>query len=287
MFDQPIIKLATRGSPLALAQAHLAQAHLAKIFPEKELEILIVETRADHNLQWSLEREGGTGLFTAEVERAVREGDADIAVHSAKDLPSRDGEGVTVAGYLPRANPADVLVLRDGTQSPTLIASSSPRRRAQAKRMFPTAVWNEIRGNVNTRLNKIAQGGAEATFLAAAGLERLGISEHPGVRFQLMPITDMVPAGGQGAIALQTRAKEAESLRRELCLETAHAVEIERRFLARLGVGCHTAFAVHWSEGQLYFYHENFETPQSVAFSETDPLDMDTKIDALIQEYML
>src|SRR5690606_14214241 len=115
------------------------------------------------------------GLFTKELEEALLEGKADIAIHSAKDLPTDQPKGLALIGFLPRASPHDVLVLREGVKVPTLLASSSPRRREQAKRMFPHVVWKEIRGNVDTRLKKIAAGQADGTFLAEAGLQRLHI----------------------------------------------------------------------------------------------------------------
>ena len=278
------IRLATRKSPLALAQANMAVDYLAKALPEVSFELVEIQTRGDTHTQWSLEKEGGTGLFTAEVERAVSEGQADIAVHSAKDMPSRDSVEMPVAGYLPRANAQDVLVIREELEKPVFIATSSPRRRAQAKPLYPTAVWSEIRGNVHTRLKKIAEGKADATFLAAAGLSRLGIIEYPGVRFEPIAINKMVPAGGQGAVALQTRKSDALRFQSLLCERTRRAVEIERRFLARLGVGCHTAFGVHWVDGDIWIYSKHLEKPVLKAFPHTEPIEIDSAIDALVEE---
>ncbi len=285
--NKTTLRLASRGSPLALAQAELTAAFLKQRMPSVSVEIVKIETRGDVNLSWSLEKQGGSGLFTIEVERAVREGSADIAVHSAKDLPSRDSEGMAVAGYLPRANPLDILVVRENIQHPATIATGSPRRRAQAQRMFPKTTWSEIRGNVNTRLNKIAQGTADATFLAAAGLERLGISGYGGLIFKAMRLEEMVPAAGQGAIALQTTQANAERYREIFCQETAHAVGIERRFLARLGIGCHSAFAVHWTKGHVWFFQERMQQPHSVPFAQTEEDDINFAVDALIEEYEL
>lgn len=284
MSREKTIRLATRGSALALSQAELARTYLGEHFPDLTFELSIIKTSGDTHMRWSLEKQGGAGLFTAEVEAAVREGEADIAVHSAKDMPSKDSEGMVIAGYLPRANPLDVLVLREGVREPAFIATSSPRRRAQAKAHFPKAVWSEIRGNVQTRLNKIVRGDADATFLASAGLMRLGIEEYEGVRFVPMSLEEMVPAGGQGAIALQTRKDKAERWSAKLCSETARAVTVERQFLARLGVGCHTAFGVHWENGNLWLFHENLGKPLRVAFDHDNPLARDEAMGALIRE---
>ncbi|MGF1448562.1 MAG: hydroxymethylbilane synthase [Opitutales bacterium] len=248
--------LATRGSDLALRQAELTQARLEAIHPRVEVALEVVRTSGDRQTQWSLEQQGGVGLFTLEVERAVREGRADIAVHSAKDMPTQMEPDVTVAACLPREAVNDVLVVRKGVGVPQVIATGSPRRRAQAKRLFPKAVWKEIRGNVDTRLRKIANGEAEATLLAAAGLKRLGILAWAGVDLRPLEVRQMVPAPAQGAIALQTLTEKAHLLEGVGCGATLHAVTVERALLRALGGGCHTAYAAHWSNGRLWTFHE-------------------------------
>lgn len=272
---------------MALAQAQLTAAYLEKKRPGTVCEQVVVETRGDKHRDWSLEKQGGTGLFTAEVEQAVREGRADLAVHSAKDMPSRNPVGMAIAGYLPRASARDVMVVREGVDTPVAIATSSPRRRAQAKKLFPTVVWSTIRGNVETRLGKIARGDADATFLAQAGLSRLRIADYEGVRFEPMMFDDMVPAGGQGAVALQVCERHVGLYQDLFCEQTRHAVEIERRFLARLGVGCHTAFGVHWADDKLWIFHDRFETSMCQSFEATDPIEIDAAIDAIIQAFKL
>ena len=147
-----VITLATRGSPLALCQAELVQASLCAAYPTATVEILKIRTTGDRQTEWSLEKRGGKGLFTKELEESLLSGAADIAVHSAKDLPTEMPEGLDLAGYLPREDPRDVFVLREGVVKPRFIASGSPRRRSQLKALYPGVVWSEIRGNVNTRL---------------------------------------------------------------------------------------------------------------------------------------
>ncbi|MGF1483515.1 MAG: hydroxymethylbilane synthase [Opitutales bacterium] len=257
MADVPSrIVLATRGSDLALRQAEMTRAALQGAYPDLEVELEIVRTCGDRQTQWSLEQQGGTGLFTQEVERVVREGHADVAVHSAKDLPTQIEDGVVVPAYLPRESVNDVLIVREGIQIPDTIATGSPRRRAQAKRLFPKAVWKEIRGNVDTRLNKVARGDAQATLLAAAGLKRLGILKWEGVTFRPLEVRQMVPAPAQGAIALQTRPEHAHVVEAIGCAPTQHAVTVERALLRALGGGCHTAYAAHWANGRLWTFHE-------------------------------
>ena len=250
--------LATRKSPLALAQTEMVAAHLrARLGVETEL--LKIVTTGDQRLEWSLEERGGKGLFTKELEHALLNGDADAAVHSAKDLPGDMPAGLALAGYLPRADPRDVLVLRAGTASPKNIATSSPRRRLQIAKLFPGAQFSEIRGNVDTRLRKIAAGtagGADATLLAAAGLARLGINNWPGVTFRALEFETMVPAVGQAAIAVQSRAADTAKFATYFDEATARCVTLERAFQSALGGGCHTALGVHADAAALWFFHE-------------------------------
>ena len=166
------IVLATRKSPLALAQAELTAARLRAHFADTECELLKVVTTGDRKLEWSLEKQGGKGLFTAELEQALLRGDAQVAVHSSKDLPNILADGLVIAGYLPREDPRDLLVLRAGVTAPRTIATSSPRRRLQISLEFPEATFTEIRGNVDTRLKKIAAG-ALFTIRIFPGLKKI------------------------------------------------------------------------------------------------------------------
>ncbi|MGA3007869.1 MAG: hydroxymethylbilane synthase, partial [Opitutaceae bacterium] len=147
------IIIATRKSPLALTQAALVAAHLKAVLGV-ETELLKVVTTGDRQAEWSLEQRGGKGLFTAELEQALFRGEAQLAVHSTKDLPGEMAPGLALAGYLPREDPRDMLVVRAGVGAPRTIATGSPRRRAQLVTLFPGAEFFEIRGNVDTRLKK-------------------------------------------------------------------------------------------------------------------------------------
>jgi len=251
----PKLILATRQSPLALAQTGQVAEHL-RVALGVEPELRRIVTTGDQRVEWSLEKQGGKGLFTKELEEALLRGEADVAVHSCKDLPGELPAGLAVAGYLPREDPRDILVLRDGVETPAVIATSSPRRRLQLAMLFPDATFTEIRGNVDTRLRKIGQDHvADATVLAAAGLRRLGIGGWQGVSFHALGCEHMVPAVGQAAIALQTRVADAERFRAVLDHRTFRAVTLERAFQAALGGGCQTAFAAHVTADTLWFYH--------------------------------
>jgi hydroxymethylbilane synthase len=248
--------LATRKSPLALAQAELVRAFLGERLGA-ECELLTVVTTGDRQADWSLEAQGGKGLFTKELEAALLRGEADIAVHSTKDLPGEACAGLVVAGYLPREDPRDMLILRSGVGAPAKLATGSPRRRRQAAMLFPNLEFVEIRGNVDTRLRKIADlRQADGTILAAAGLGRLGIGSWSGVGFEPIALDRMVPAVGQGAVALQCRAGDEARFSAALDAETARRVSLERAIQSALGGGCHTALGAHATADTLYLFHE-------------------------------
>jgi hydroxymethylbilane synthase len=251
------ITLATRKSPLALAQTEMVAAHLREKLGV-ETELLKIVTTGDKQTDWSLEKRGGKGLFTSELEQALLRGEADVAVHSTKDLPGDMEAGLGIAGYMTREDPRDVLVLHAGVTKPKTIATSSPRRRLQISMLFPETQFTEIRGNVDTRLRKIGTDHvADATILAAAGLNRLRIGNWPGVEFHALGFEYMVPAVGQAAIAVQCRAGEVERFANVFDAPTFRAVSVERAFQSALGGGCHTAFAAHVSADTLYLFHED------------------------------
>ncbi|HWA08895.1 MAG TPA: hydroxymethylbilane synthase [Opitutaceae bacterium] len=248
--------LATRKSPLALIQAGLVASHLRAALAV-ETDLLRVVTTGDQQADWSLENKGGKGLFTSELEAALLRQEADVAVHSTKDLPGDMPAGLAIAGYLVREDPRDVLVLRAGVARPKTLATGSPRRRLQARLLFPEVEFCEIRGNVDTRLKKIGeQRVADGTILAAAGLKRLEIASWPNVEFHALGFQSMVPAVGQGAIAVQCRAAEAARYAAVFDAATARHVALERAFQAALGGGCHTAFGAHAIADALHFFHE-------------------------------
>ncbi len=273
------LRIATRKSPLALAQTQLVIEFLAARMPGTTFEALRIVTTGDRKLEWSLEKQGGKGLFTAEIEEALRRGEATLAMHSTKDLPGEMADGdLVVAGYLPREDPRDVLVLREGVQIPVTLATSSPRRRGQIAALFPSLQFTEIRGNVDTRLTKIARGDAEATILAQAGLNRLGIREWPGVVFRSLGIDEMVPAVGQGAVAVQCRREDAARFAPLLDAPTRQQVDIERAFQALTGAGCQIAFAAHASpDGAVRLYHERCGR-QLVRQDGTAPIDFARRV---------
>lgn len=249
------IHIATRKSPLALIQTQAVLEHLQAVFPDEPFEALRLSTKVDERLNWSLEKRGGIGLFTKELEESLLDGRATLAVHSAKDLPTQFQSGLSIAGYLPRARANDVLVQRNGCSVLKTIASSSPRRRAQVGLFHEQVEWTVIRGNVETRLRKIADGEADATLLAAAGLERLGIAEFEGLEFHELPIEQVVPAPGQAAIAIQCRTDDLPRYENLFCETTKQAVSLERAFLSRLGSGCQTPVGAYYSEGVFHVFH--------------------------------
>jgi hydroxymethylbilane synthase len=248
--------LATRMSPLALRQAEIV-AKLIRTQMNLEVELLPLTTSGDQRLDWSLQDKGGKGLFTKELELALLGGQADLAVHSAKDMPTDSPDGLSLSSFLEREDVRDVLVLRDDVETPKVLASGSPRRVAQLLNRFPDTKWNEMRGNVETRLKKIAlHGEADGTILAAAGLKRLGIDSFPGLKFEHLPVDEMVPAPGQAAIAVQTREEDEEKFSVLGHPETEKAVCLERMVLESMGGGCQVAVGAYSDECLFRFFHE-------------------------------
>ncbi|MCD8482655.1 MAG: hydroxymethylbilane synthase [Verrucomicrobia bacterium] len=251
-FASTLVRVVTRKSPLAMAQTELAIAWLCERIPGLQTEILPMSTVGDERLNWSLAEKGGKGLFTSALEEAMLKGMADLAVHSAKDLPTEMPDGLSLAGYLPREDARDALVVRAGVALPNTIATGSPRRREQLRRLYPEANWVEIRGNVGTRMDKIRSGVADATVMAMAGLKRLGLTQPEGLSVLPFSLEDCIPAAGQGAIALQCRQALLPLLEPVLCQETKRAVDAERSALAVMGGGCQSAAAAHFHQGQLH-----------------------------------
>ncbi|MEO0509612.1 MAG: hydroxymethylbilane synthase [Verrucomicrobiota bacterium] len=280
------IQVATRNSPLALKQTEMVLMWLAEKLPDEAFIPLELSTKVDERLTWSLEKRGGIGLFTKELEEALLDHRANLAVHSAKDLPTTFHHNLHIAGYLPRAKANDVLVQRTGGKDLSTIASSSPRRRAQLGELHPDAQWTTIRGNVGTRLRKIAEGQADASILAAAGLERLNIAEHEGLEFIELPIDKCVPAPGQAAIAIQCGEADLETYQDLFCEKTKLAVTCEREFLHRLGGGCQTPVGAHFDGKVFYIYHPEigFTTYE---FELNDILDIDSILQAILHDLEL
>ena len=247
--------IATRKSPLALKQTAMVRGYLSEKLTERRFENLELNTKVDERLNWSLEKRGGIGLFTKELEEALIERRAELAIHSAKDMPTVLPEGLAIAGYLSRARVNDVLVHRKDSPNPQIIASSSPRRRVQVALLYPDAKWTTIRGNVGTRLRKIASGECEASLLAAAGLDRLDIAAFDGLEFIEFSVEQVVPAPGQAAIAVQCRIEDLGKYKDLFCTETKLAVTLEKAFLKRLGSGCQIPVGAYYKEGAFQIYH--------------------------------
>ncbi|MEE9515714.1 MAG: hydroxymethylbilane synthase [Candidatus Adiutricales bacterium] len=242
------IKIGTRGSALALVQANWVKDKLSKQFPDLTIELEIIETKGDKILDVPLANVGGKGLFVKEIEEAVLDGRAHLAVHSIKDVPAEFPEGLGIVAVAEREDFRDVLVSRDGLKLDELpsgarIGTSSLRRRAQLLNRRPDLKIESIRGNVETRLSKIVTENLDGVILAAAGLNRLGlahkITQHlePGV---------MLPAIGQGALGLETRMDDKVVLDIISFLDhrdTAVCVKAERAFLERLEGGCQVPIA--------------------------------------------
>lgn len=253
------LRFGTRGSDLALRQTTHVMSLLQAATPTLHVTYEIIKTRGDYILDTPLPLIGGKGVFTAELEAALHEKRIDCAVHSLKDLPTENPAELVIGAIAVRANPADVLVSRKGYTLATLpdgarIGTSSTRRAAQLLHQRPDLHLLDIRGNVDTRIRKALAPESEydAIVLAYAGLERLGRIE---VVSESLAFDDMLPAPGQGAIAVQTRDEAAilEVLASIHHLETELAVSAERAFLAGLGGGCSIPVAAyaHWHNQQL------------------------------------
>ena len=242
------IRIATRKSQLALWQARLVADLLNALPAIDEVELIGMSTRGDEVLDKSLQKIGGKGLFIKELEVAMQEGRADIAVHSMKDVPAEMPEGFCLAAVLPRANPFDALVsnrvtaLNDLPQA-AVVGSSSLRRQAQLLAMRPDLNVTPLRGNVNTRLKKLDDGHYDAIVLACAGLERLDMHERIAATFSP---AEILPAATQGVIGIECLADNA-SLRRQLELledaDTSFVTVAERAVAKRLGASCQSPVA--------------------------------------------
>jgi hydroxymethylbilane synthase len=246
------LRIGTRGSPLAMVQARTVRSRLAAATGVKEdtIELVVIRTTGDIIQDRSLAEEGGKGLFTKEIEEALLGQRIDLAVHSAKDMPTLLPEGLILAACLEREDPRDVFISRKARTLAELprsasLGTTSPRRQAIAKRMRPDLTIVPLRGNVETRLRKLDNDDVDATLLALAGLKRLGLAEHAT---NIMSAEEFLPAVGQGAIGIEVRADNSR-LRDILAhidhADTSTAVACERAFLAALDGSCKTPIAGH------------------------------------------
>ena len=237
------IKIGTRGSKLALYQANRLKSELLEQFPDAKIEVIIIKTKGDKILDVALSKIGDKGLFTKEIENALLDGTVDMAVHSLKDLPTVLPEGLVLGGVLERGEFRDALVSIDGRKlaeltNKDIIATSSLRRKAQLLKINPEFNIIDIRGNVNTRIDKMKSGYCTAMIMAAAGLQRLGFNEYIS---EILDVKLVIPATSQGIIAIETRENDEvikpfiEGVNHQQSYLAALA---ERKFLNTLEGGC-------------------------------------------------
>jgi len=244
------IRIGTRGSQLALSQANEVSNRLAELGYRPE--IVVIKTTGDKRTDTSLASIGGKGLFIKELEEALTRGDVDVAVHSLKDVPSIIPERFVLAGFLKRADPRDAWVQLDGTPIEALrggavVGTSAPRRRAQLRLLFPSLKLEEMRGNVDTRINKLRAGLYDGAVLASAGLIRLGRGSEITAQFD---VEQMVPAAGQGIVAIECNTDDDRSRAAATAINHAPsevAARAERGVLQKFGeaLDCYSAVAVH------------------------------------------
>jgi hydroxymethylbilane synthase len=244
------VRIGTRGSPLALRQAQEVAARLRAAWPGLDVELVPIRTSGDRLATASLATVGGKGLFVKEIDDALLDGQVDLAVHSLKDLPAERPEGLTLAAFPPREDARDVLVGRAGETLGTLgagarVGTSSLRREVQVLARRPDVRVLAVRGNVGTRLRKLAQGDFDALVLAAAGLRRLGLLTGA---MTLLDPEEMLPAVGQGTLGVEARTGDQAIARLAVAIDdaaTRRAALAERAFLAGLGGACTTPLAAH------------------------------------------
>ncbi|MEW6634358.1 MAG: hydroxymethylbilane synthase [Pseudomonadota bacterium] len=246
------LKIGTRGSPLALAQAHETRARLMKAhsLPEQAFEVVAISTSGDRIQDRPLSEAGGKGLFTKEIEEALLDGRIDIAVHSSKDMPTVLPEGLELSAFLPREDARDAFIGKTARRIVDLpkgvrVGSSSLRRQALIRRMRPDLDVVIFRGNVQTRLRKLDEGVADGTILAYAGLKRLALDT---IITDLMPLDIFPPAPGQGAIGIESRIgdRPVEAMLAAIHdVPTGQALACERAFLGALDGSCRTPIAGH------------------------------------------
>ncbi|MFK7818377.1 MAG: hydroxymethylbilane synthase [Planctomycetaceae bacterium] len=253
MPQEQTVKIATRGSALALWQANHVADEIRRHTPDCETELVIVKTTGDQDQTSRLESFGGVGVFTREVQNAVMDGRAHLAVHSLKDLPTQLEPGMTLGAIPPRAPRADVLAMATGSAPiksledlppNARVATGSPRRRAQLLNVRPDVELLEVRGNVGTRLKKMDEGLCDAMLLAEAGLTRLGLDER--ISLVLSP-DSFLPAVGQGALGIECREDDTATLEKLQPLQDQQTVAettAERTVLYELRAGCHAPLGV-------------------------------------------
>jgi hydroxymethylbilane synthase len=262
MIDGNQVRIGARGSHLSRRQTETVRSRLAAVWPERVFSLVLIETRGDRTLDTPLPEIGGTGLFTLEIEEALRAGTIDLAVHSLKDLPTDPIPGIVIGAIPERVDVRDVLISRSGASlldlpEGALIGTSSHRRAAQLRRARPDLRTQSIRGNIENRLRKTIDpnGPYDAVVLASAGLERLDMLETAS---EILPLELMLPAPGQGALAVQCRDEPASRALLAAIDDPAArlATSAERAFLAGLGGGCSAPIACYGelADGRLQLH---------------------------------
>ena len=235
-----LVRIGSRGSRLALTQAELVAARLRR--PGLEIALVPITTAGDRDRTKPFGEIGARGVFVKELEEALLDGRIDVAVHSAKDMTSTDAEGLAVGAYLARDDPRDALCGAAAVRPGMRVGTASVRRRAQLLALEPTLSIEPLRGNIDTRLRKRGERGLDAIVLAACGLDRLGLSDEIGLRFDP---EQLLPEAGQGALALQVRVGEEGLVEEADDPETRRRGESERRCVAAVGGGCLAPVAAH------------------------------------------
>jgi hydroxymethylbilane synthase len=238
-----LIRVGSRGSRLALTQAELAASALrAAGTGALEIALVPITTTGDRDRSRPFGEIGTRGVFVKELEEALLDHRIDVAVHSAKDMTSTDASGLAVGAYLPREDPRDALCGAGALRPGMRIGTASTRRRAQLLALEPSVSIEPLRGNIDTRLRKRTERGLDAVVLAACGLDRLGLGDEAGHRFD---VEELLPEAGQGAIALQVRTGEERLVAAVDDPETRRRVEAERACVGAIGAGCLAPVAAH------------------------------------------
>ena len=269
------MRIGTRQSPLALAQAEEVKARLLAVWPELTIEIVKIVTSGDRFTQKPLADIGGKGLFTKEIEEALLDGSIDIAVHSMKDVPTELPEGLIMGAILPREDARDMLVgegIRSLQSMPegAALGTCSLRRAAQVKLLRPDIQIVPLRGNVQTRLIKLQEGKMAATLLAMAGLNRLGLTDLPGTALE---IEEFLPAVAQGAIGIECREND-DQMRQKIaainCEDSHTAILCERAFLRALDGSCRTPIAGYAEvHGDMIFFKGQLSAEDGSSMKQT------------------
>lgn len=240
------VTIGSRDSALAVVQSNLVIAFLREAHPELDVDLVTSKTTGDKILDRRLDRIGGKGLFVKELDQALRDRACDYTVHSCKDLPMQLPSDLPLVCLSAREDPRDVLVFPEGFDEPDFsrpIGTSSRRRAIQLKALFPQATFESVRGNLQTRLRKLDEGGYGALVLAAAGMHRMGLADRIG---RYLSIDEMIPSAGQGVLAVQGREDAAACLFDGFADENSRiAVSAERAFVERLDGGCTSPIAAH------------------------------------------